>query len=400
MATHVLNYALNTAIDNFGMSPATQRAIARFSATAAPLFVPFETRQITFDRHPLQTLCHLLERSARPEQLQEALEAVPETLRNTLFFEVWSQATDPSKGGDKWGENNALADHGRLLCVIKTVVINRLNSLAEEKKHCIYDTIYRMAGQPRTQDLQWGENHAKEDLKRLIRALHRKQSLDIQGKEIKVYSDLEKNLQEPSNFFHLNRPELCQGQISLHNGMHNSPAQALNHAMRVSSECAQGHNLHCTYSATVSLQVDAASAFLGQGGAITPPVLYLLERWLDFFESNDDQKLLQICHSRGAIEVFNALSQLPPILRQRVHVITVAPACLIPADLACQVINLVIESDPVIKMAANRELLDAAHTLKLECHSDTFDAHDMHGSSFREKMAELIDNYIRTNSLF
>lgn len=397
--TNLFHYGLNVAIANCGMSPETQRSLAKLSATAAPLLLPFETKQITFDRHPLETLCHLLERVSQPRCLKETLSAVPETLRNVLFFEVWSQATDPGKGGKKWGELNALANHARLINVIKTIVINRLNILPQEKKDSIFGTIYRMAGQPQTNDLRWGEHHATRDLKRLVRAMHRKQCLDIPGNDIKVYVDLEKNLKTPSQFFHLNKRELPKGQIGLHNGMYNSQQQALNHAKRISTECAQEFNLHCTYSATVSLQMDTASAFIGQGGAITPPVLCLLEQWLDFIQSNDDQKLLQICHSRGAIEVHNALCQLPVPLRQRIIVITVAPACLIPADLAYRVINLVIESDPVVKVAANRELIDASHTLKLEPHNDTFDPHNMHGSSYREKMTVMIDHYIRANDI-
>ena len=397
MAVNLVHYTLDKMLS--GISAQTQRQLTQLSAAVAPLIFPFETKQITFDRHPLETLCHLLERSGPTRSLQEALNEVPETLRNALFFEVWSQAIDPNKGGEKWGEHNALANHERLLNAIKTVALTKLNTLPEEKKHLVYGTVYRMARHPRTEDLQWGEHHAASDLKRLICALHRSQSLGIPGKEIKVCAEIEKDLPIPSHFFHLSKPELPRGQIGFHNGMCNSPEDALIHATRISTECAQGYNIHCTYSATVNLPIDAASAFISQGGVITPPVLNLLELWLDFFESNEQDKKLEICHSRGAIEVYNALNELPASLRQRILVITVAPACLIPADLAYQVVNLIIENDAVVKIAANRQLLDAPHTKKLPLHNDTFDPHDMHGSSYREQLTAMIDTYIRTNQI-
>lgn len=400
MATHVRNSLLNAIIDAVSVSPNMQQAMARFSATAAPLVLPFETKQVSFDRHPLHTLCHLLENAQDPRRLQETLHSVPEGLRNAVFHEVWNLATDPHKGGEKWGEHHAFDDHARLTQAINTVAAKRLYGLSQEKKNAVFGTIYRMAGQPQTHDLQWGEHNALADLKKLIRALHRTQNLDIPGKEIRVCADLEKDLKIPSHFFHLNRPELAQGQIGFHNGMCNSKEQARERALYISDHCAQGCNLHCTYSATVNLPLDTFSAVLGQGGTITPPVVHLLEQWLDFFESNDHLKLLQICHSRGAIEVYNALKELPPSLQQRIAVISLAPACLIPPTLAFQVINLVIETDPVVKIAINRELLDTSCVLKLNCHTNTFDVHEMQGSSYREKMVDLIDCYIRTNKIF
>src|SRR6201999_150291 len=94
-----------------------------------------------------------------------------------------------------------------------------------------------------------------------------------------------------------------------------------------------------------------------------------------------------------------ALSHLPKHLKQRIIVITVAPACLIAQEQAYKVLNLVILNDPVVQVAFQRNLLDSAHTLKLDLHSDTSNPHDMHGSSFKEKLASLIEMYIQTNDL-
>lgn len=368
-----------------------------FSASLAEFFLPLEKKRIPIERHPLLTLCYLLQNSEF-SKINQVLNTIPKPLRDGIFFEVWSQATDPHKNGEKWRELNALANPQRLLNAVKTVVEKKFDELPFEKKNAVCKTIYQMARHPQTQDLKWGENNAKNDLKRLICALHRKQHLAIFGKEIPVYSELEKDLACPSHFYHLNRPELIRGQIGLHNGMCTNAETAYEHAAKISSNCAQGFNLHCTYSATVNPISDSLSAYIGQAGIATPPALLLLEQWLDFFESNEDSRLLQICHSRVAIEVSNALRYLSPELRQRLIVITVAPACFIAADQAYRVCNLIVQSDPVVMFSANNELLDADHTLKLASNDD-FNPHNLHGASFQTCLSSMISKYILKNDI-
>jgi hypothetical protein len=108
---------------------------------------------------------------------------------------------------------------------------------------------------------------------------------------------------------------------------------------------------------------------------------------------------LQICYSRGAIEVCNALRQSPRDLQQKIIVIAIGPGCLIPSELAYKVINLVIPSDPIIKLAANRHLIDSPHTKILNKHTDCENPHDLQGSSYREQLGPMIDRYIRTNDI-
>ncbi|MBS0604727.1 MAG: hypothetical protein JSS60_06795 [Verrucomicrobia bacterium] len=400
--TGLLQTGLDLFVRNASIPPWMQETATRFASTAAPVFLAFSHREISFERHPLQTLHHLVKRAAQGENISDLgtkLDAVPEVLRNDIYFEVWSQATDPDKGGDKWGERNALANFPRLLGAIKTVAEKRLDALPTEKRNAVYGTIYTIADQPQVDDFYWGEHQAKADTERLIRALHRHQALDLRGTRIPYYSDLEKEAVVPSKRFHLYRPELAQGQICLINGMGTSFSGALSSALRLSDTAGQGYNVHCTYSATVNPQWDALSGFIGQGGSATPPVLHLLEQWQDFFETDESNRLLQFCTSRGAIEVNTALHILPEHLRQRIIVIAVAPACLIKRQMAYKVVNLVILADPVVQIAANRELLDAEHTIKLNPHSDTVNPHDMHGASFREKIAPYVDSFIRTNDI-
>jgi len=292
-----------------------------------------------------------------------------------------------------------LAGHeAHLFHAIKGVVETTLDLQPTAKKNAIFGTVYRLAGQPQTADLRWGERHAKEDSLRLIRALHRHECLEITGKQIPIYSQLEKRAKQSSCLFHLYRKELDQGYIGYHNGINNSLEDAKASAAKISDQCSQGHNIYCTYSATVNPSSDVFSAVVAQGGTCTPGVLQLLERWNDFFEQDPSHCLLQICHSRGAIEVYNALSHLPEEKRKRVIVIAVAPATFIPNSYVKKVINLVIPSDPIPKMALHQHIRNP-HTMVLEKHANGVHPHYMLGSSYLDALSPLIERYIRTNEV-
>jgi len=369
---------------------------------ASSHLLEFEKKEVTFHVHPLQSLYLTLEKIAPEEKianLELRLKAVPETVRNEIFFEVWNQATDAGKGGEHWGEHKASDDYPLLLKAIKSVVDKTLLSQPQPVKNVIYSTLYKIAGEPKTSDLKWGETNAHHNTLFLIRALHRHQCLGIRGKEIAVYSKFEKGIKVPSQTYHLERKELERGRIGYHNGMATTLEEAKSNALQLSDHSAQGYNIHGTYGATVDFSKDLASAILGQGGITTPPVLLLLDEWQNFIEQNEWERYLQVCNSRGTIEVHNALQLLPKEIQQRIIVIAVAPACLIPQELAYKVINLVVSSDSISKLAVNRHLMDSPHTRILERPDDRINTHSMHGSSFQQHLVPLIDSYIRTNDI-
>ena len=353
-----------------------------------PAQLTLEKKSVTVDPHPLQALYPQLKKATEQQlrfpDLRQRLERMPEKLRDVILLEM-NGSVEPG-------------DEARLLNVIKSVVERRLDALEQLAKNAIYGTVYRMAGQPRTQDLQWGEHNAKEDTLRLIRALHRHHHLEIPGKEIAIYSELEKGVKQPSCLFHLYRNEPERGSIGFHNGICNTLDDVKYSAVQLSDRCGQGHNIHCTYSATVNAKSDVYSAALGQSKISTPVVLQLLERWNDYFEQNSTDPLLQICHSRGAIEVYNALMHLPEEKRQRIIVIAVAPAYFIPTTDAKKVVNLVIPSDPIPKVALNRHVPNP-NTMLLPEHSDGKFSHLFLGSSYMNALAPLIDRYLRTNEV-
>lgn len=372
-----------------------QKTFRELAPTVVPEVLPYEKKQVSFERHPLQTLYHLAQRSFETEsssRLRELLDAIPKPLSTSLFFEVWSQATDPTKGGEKWGELHTLDDPQRLLNVITTVVKQRWESLSVEKKGAVLKTLSRIAHPVQLQQID-------QDPEKWIQALHRNQCLDIPGKELAICPSLEKGATAPSQFFDLGRPELARGQIRFQNGMANSLDDAKAHAIKI-SDLAGGVNVHCVYSPTAGIARDLFTAASGQAGVLPPSILNILEGWVDFFESHEEDRLLQICHSRGAIDVNNALKQLPEHLKQRVIVVALAPGDIIGPNQAYQVRNLINHFDPVPHLATGREHLSSGeHTLLFDMHNDTLNPHSPHGSNFSEGLRAICDTYIRTNTI-
>jgi hypothetical protein len=76
----------------------------------------------------------------------------------------------------------------------------------------------------------------------------------------------------------------------------------------------------------------------------------LIEKWSDFHRKNKDRpyaKCLHFCHSQGAIHTKNALMKLPKEIRDRIIVVAIAPAVVVPNKLCYQSYNYASEKDLV-----------------------------------------------------
>jgi hypothetical protein len=176
--------------------------------------------------------------------------------------------------------------------------------------------------------------------------------------------------------------------------------QTLHNARRLGEAHFPGIAMHCVYAATLG-PWDLASAALAQAHRILPQGRLLLQRWSEFFErANDDENILQICHSRGAIDVASALHVLPPHLKNRIHVIAIAPAYIIDKSLCPNGVNFVILEDPVPNLAPNKHLIGTDPSVKiLPKHADGSDPHDLHGPSYREAITPFVRQYLATNKI-
>lgn len=108
------------------------------------------------------------------------------------------------------------------------------------------------------------------------------------------------------------------------------------------------------YNATNGISMDLAEAFLLNHNGYSPITARLLkESWGEFHEKNLENpnvKLLQICHSQGTIDVKNALKDCPEKIRNRVIVLAIAPAAIVPDELCFNSYNYVSKNDFVYKL--------------------------------------------------
>ncbi|HSW86265.1 MAG TPA: hypothetical protein VLG49_02060, partial [Rhabdochlamydiaceae bacterium] len=175
--------------------------------------------------------------------------------------------------------------------------------------------------------------------------------------------------------------------------------QTYRDATMLSDHVGQGCNIHGVHSATHGLAIDYAEALLGQSGISTKPVELLHQVWHRFFQDNPQSQYLQICHSKGAIHVKNALETLDKALRARIIVIAIAPAAFIPKGLCSKSYHCLIKKDPVPFFALNRDRIfnPDDEICILPDHADGSHPHDLHGVSYTQKMFEIINQYHTTS---
>lgn len=354
---------------------------------------------------PLENLFRLTEqminqqipKEDKQRMLQRALLKCDMDTRNSLYGRVYELAQDVNKGIDpSWGEHHAADDHGRLALAIRDVAEAKLRQLSDQKRSQVYGKIYELAGCPSTIDLRWGENHARENTARLISAIDSISTPPSALHQKKTYfRGFEEALSSQSSIYHLGRKELPGKQIGYINGMKCSFEHARLDAEKISNHVGQGYNIHGVHSATHGLPLDYAEALLGQSGISTKPVALLHQVWHRFFQDNPDSQYLQICHSKGAIHVKNALETFDDALRKRIIVVAIAPAAFIPKGLCSKSHHCLIKKDPVPFFALNSDRIfnPDDEICILPEHADGSHPHDLHGISYTQKMFEIINQY-------
>lgn len=348
-----------------------------------------------------------------------AFHRLDQQVKNTLAQHIYDLSTDSNKcnwgwgGGERHALDNAdclkravdrLVDQDILgACEekIRNFAVNFYQNLPPSEKASLHGSIYQIAGRPRTSDYDWGRTHALSNSARLISALHCHGKIPgpvIQASFLKSWENDKTPV--PSQYYSIEGNELPRGEINYINGMLSSYEQALQNAHRLREAYFPGAAMHCIYAATQGAW-DLASAALTQANRILPQGRLLLQRWSEFFErAEENENYLQICHSRGAIDVASALNVLPLHLRHRINVIAIAPAYIIDRDLCPNAVNLVIPEDSVPKLAPNKHLIGTDPSVKiLPNHADRSDPHDLHGSSYKEAIAPFVRQYLVTNRI-
>ena len=138
----------------------------------------------------------------------------------------------------------------------------------------------------------------------------------------------------------------CIGGI---NGINTSLNNAVDHANYV-GQFAQGQSIDWVYNNSHGAVAGLAEVFVNYLGISPNTAQELRDNWVAFHESNRNNpkaRYFQICHSQGAIHVKNALSGLPQEIRDRIIVLAIAPAAVVPDELCFASFNYASKRDIV-----------------------------------------------------
>ena len=133
------------------------------------------------------------------------------------------------------------------------------------------------------------------------------------------------------------------------NGMNTSLEQALSHQAYLRSLTGNLAAIDFIYNASYHLVIDLLEILALNYHGLSPNTAQLLyETWQEFAKNHPgDQKIFVPCHSQGAIHVYNALLLSPPELRNRIIVVTIAPAKIVPTAICCKSYNYASKLDVV-----------------------------------------------------
>lgn len=199
-----------------------------------------------------------------------------------------------------------------------------------------------------------------------------------------------------SESFQVGSFDLPNGAIGFVNGIANTKEESMAKA-RYLSQYAGGAKVYGVYNASNSIIGDLIDSGLGRIGIMTPPTQKIKDEWHSFFSvSGPKAKFFQLCHSHGATHVKNALLTSPTEVRQRIIVLAIAPAEIVPRKLCFQSYNYMSRRDFVTHFDIVGKMRYRDEVIILAPHQDaSFFDHDFSSPTFAEPIERRIKNYIK-----
>jgi len=155
---------------------------------------------------------------------------------------------------------------------------------------------------------------------------------------------------ETSRFYKTEGSSIEDKDISLINGIDNTFEEALSSANYIRS-LGTDLSIEGTYNHSNGKLMDLLEVFTCNYNGFSPNTGNLLiSRWTNFYNRNIDRpnaKILHFCHSQGAIHTRNALMKLPKEIRNRIIVVNIAGATVIPEEMCFHAHNYVSKKDIV-----------------------------------------------------
>lgn len=242
-------------------------------------------------------------------------------------------------------------------------------------------------------------------------------------KEQEFFSSLKEGVQNllPENSIRL--PTLGKPQDHLFvlgiNGMNTSLENAFSHQAYLKSLASDRVAIDFIYNHSNHIGVDLLEIFTLNYHGISPYTSNLLQQaWQEFADKNRDhpeRKILQPCHSQGTIHVYNALLNSSEELRNRVIVVAIAPAKVIPQRICSASFNYASKLDIVhygellrggffetqeFGTSPRFETLleDRSELILLDPDPEAKGIdHNFESPTFRKYLIEHLENYLRSN---
>ena len=205
-----------------------------------------------------------------------------------------------------------------------------------------------------------------------------------------------------SGSFQVGSFDLPPGAIGFINGINNQQAQSIASAQQL-SQYAGGAKIYGVYNASnwdsiqwVSTAIDVIECGLGHMRMHTPPVQLLKNQWNHFIATHrPEEKFLQISHSGGSLQVYNALLTSPKSVQKRIISAAFAPAAIIPEELCFKSYNYISRRDFVTHLDVIGKMKYGNQLQILEPHPDAnFWDHEFLSPTFAPKIKDHIKDYI------
>lgn len=217
---------------------------------------------------------------------------------------------------------------------------------------------------------------------------------------------------QPMMTFELPGTKLARGCIGGINGIGTDLTAAMSQADYL-KQLIGNYHIEWVHNRTQSLPKDIAQTIILSFGGISTPAEQLQAQWKSFHEKhkNDPEaKYFQICHSQGALHVRNALLSAPPDIRNRVIVLAIAPAIIVPKSLCFNSFNYTSRRDPIPygqtaallalegpSASILKKMFEVARELiPLDPHPEAFRIdHSFKSPTFKAKIQDHIKEYIQ-----
>jgi hypothetical protein len=150
-----------------------------------------------------------------------------------------------------------------------------------------------------------------------------------------------------SSSFQIPGIELARGKIGGINGVGNNFADANKNGMYLRDRSG-GYHIEWVHNRSHSTLVDVAETVYFNYQNVSAPAELIKANWIQFHQEHVNDpgaKYLQFCHSQGATAIKTALLDLPKEIRDRVIVVAIAPAVVIPKGMCFASFNYASKND-------------------------------------------------------